>query len=156
MTILVLQAIAGFVLLYFGAEWLVNGSSKLALKLGIAPLIIGLTVVAFGTSSPELFVCLDANLSKEDPNEGGGIVLATIVGSNVFNIALILAIGALIRPIQVSRQIVVREMPILLVATGLLLWFLRDQPAPTPFQKSWRRLLPSASAATHRSGRGRH
>ena len=127
MTILVLQAIAGFVLLYFGAEWLVNGSSKLALKLGIAPLIIGLTVVAFGTSSPELFVCLDANLSKEDPNEGGGIVLATIVGSNVFNIALILAIGALIRPIQVSRQIVVREMPILLVATGLLLWFLRDQ-----------------------------
>jgi len=127
MTIDVLQAIAGLALLYFGAEWLVNGSSKLALRLGIAPLIIGLTVVAFGTSSPELFVCLGANLTQADPTVGGGMVLGTIIGSNVFNLALILAIGALIRPIPVSRQIVIREMPILLVATALLLWFLRDQ-----------------------------
>ena len=127
MTLLVLQAIVGLALLYFGAEWLVSGSSKLALRLGIAPLIIGLTVVAFGTSSPELFVCLGANLNQPIPTVGGGMVMGTIIGSNVFNLALILAIGALIRPIPVSRQIVVREMPILLVATALLIWFLRDQ-----------------------------
>lgn len=126
MTILVLQAIVGLALLYFGAEWLVNGSCKLALRLGIAPLIIGLTVVAFGTSSPELFVCLGANMNKP-PNVGGGIVLGTIIGSNIFNIALVLAIGALIRPIPVSRQIVVREAPILLGATLLFLWVIRDQ-----------------------------
>ncbi len=127
MTLLVLQAIVGLALLYFGAEWLVSGSSKLALRLGIAPLIIGLTVVAFGTSSPELFVCLGANLTEADPIVGGGMVMGTIIGSNVFNLALILAVGALIRPIPVSRQIVVREMPILLAATALLIWFLRDQ-----------------------------
>lgn len=116
----------GLILLYFGAEWLVGGSSRLAVHLGVAPLIVGLTVVAFGTSSPELLVCLHANLSAIDPMAGGGFVMGNIIGSNIYNIALILAVGALIRPIAVSPQILVREGPFLIGATVLLLWLVRD------------------------------
>lgn len=119
-------ATVGLALLYFGAEWLVGGSARLAYRFGISPLIVGLTVVAFGTSSPELLVCLDANLTAATPTAGGGFVLGNIIGSNIFNIALILAVGALIRPILVSRQIIVREAPFLLGATLLLVWFLAD------------------------------
>ena len=119
-------AALGLALLYFGAEWLVGGSSRLAFRLGISPLIVGLTVVAFGTSSPELLVCLHANLSAVEPTAGGGFVLGNILGSNIYNIALILAIGALIHTIPVSRQIIIREAPILIAATLFLLWFLRD------------------------------
>ena len=120
-------ALAGLTLLYFGAEWLVGGSSRLAWRLGVSPMVVGLTVVAFGTSSPELFVCLDANLTSEDPIKGGGIVMGNIIGSNIFNIALILGVGAVIRPIQVSRRIVLGQAPILVAATLMLLWFLRNQ-----------------------------
>jgi cation:H+ antiporter len=119
-------AILGLALLYFGAEWLVGGSSRLAFRLGVSPLIVGLTVVAFGTSSPELLVCLHANLSATDPTAGGGFVMGNIIGSNIYNIALILAVGALIRPILVSRQVIFREGPFLIGMTLLLLWFVRD------------------------------
>ncbi len=120
-------AIFSLALLYFGAEWLVGGSSRLAFRLGISPLIVGLTVVAFGTSSPELLVCLDANLTAVDPTAGGGFVMGNIIGSNIFNIALILAIGAVIRPISISRQVIVREAPILIGATLVLLWMVGNQ-----------------------------
>ncbi len=73
----VLWVLAGLVLLFFGAEWLVKGASDIALKLGISPLVVGLTVVAFGTSAPELLVCLDANAADKP-----GLALGNIIGSS--------------------------------------------------------------------------
>lgn len=104
--------IAGFIALYFGAEWLVKGASEIAIKVGISPLVVGLTVVAFGTSTPELLVCLKANaVSQPD------LALGNIIGSNICNIALILGIAAVIKPIEIHRQIIRREMPILIAVT---------------------------------------
>ena len=104
--------VIGLAFLYYGAEWLVKGSAEIALRLGISPLVVGLTVVAFGTSAPELLVSVQANL--ETPPKGD-IALGNIVGSNICNIALILGAGALVRPIVVHAQIIRREVPILLV-----------------------------------------
>ncbi|MBK1832630.1 calcium/sodium antiporter [Roseibacillus ishigakijimensis] len=113
----------GLVLLYYGAEWLVKGSSELALRVGISPLVVGLTVVAFGTSAPELLVSVSANM-KTPPE--GDIALGNVVGSNICNLALVLGIAALIRPFSIHRQVLKREMPILLVATGLFVVMLMD------------------------------
>lgn len=115
--------LVGLVLLYYGAEWLVKGSSELALRLGISPLVVGLTVVAFGTSAPELLVGLQANL--QDPPKGD-LALGNVVGSNIFNIALILGAGALMRPIVVHAQVIKREIPILLVVSGAFVAMLWD------------------------------
>ena len=112
--------IAGLVALYFGAEWLVGGSSRLALRFGLSPLVVGLTVVAFGTSAPELFVSIGFNM-RGFPDASVG----NIVGSNICNIALILGLSALIRPLEIKSQIIRREMPILIgasVALILILW----------------------------------
>lgn len=109
------QLVAGLVLLYFGAEWLVSGAAGLAASLGIRPLIIGLTVVAYGTSSPELVVGISAGFRDQ-----GAIALGNVIGSNVANIGLILAACALVRAPSVDRQIVVRELPVLAVATALI------------------------------------
>ena len=106
---------AGLAGLYYGAEWLVGGSSKLALRLGVAPLVIGLTVVAFGTSAPELAVCLQLNLAgKPDAAVGN------VVGSNICNILLILGVSALLRPIAIKSQVIWREMPVLIVVSLVL------------------------------------
>lgn len=113
----------GLTLLYFGAEWLVKGSSEIALKVGISPLVVGLTVVAFGTSAPELLVSLKANMHVPPQ---GDIALGNVVGSNICNIALILGVGALIRPITVHAQILKREMPLLLVASVVFVAMLWD------------------------------
>lgn len=103
----------GLVLLYFGAEWLVKGSASMALKLGVSPLVVGLTVVAFGTSAPELLVCLQANF-----NPGGGdIAIGNIVGSNICNILMVLGASAMVFPLVIHEQIIKREMNILLVAS---------------------------------------
>lgn len=104
--------IAGFIALYFGAEWLVKGASEIAIKVGISPLVVGLTVVAFGTSTPELLVCLKANAVGQPD-----LALGNIIGSNICNIALILGIAAVIKPIEIHRQIIRREMPILIAVT---------------------------------------
>ncbi|MFT6864883.1 MAG: cation:H+ antiporter [Akkermansiaceae bacterium] len=113
--------VGGLVLLYFGAEWLVRGSSELAIRFGISPLVVGLTVVAFGTSAPELVVSVKANL---DGN--GGMAIGNVVGSNICNIALVLGVGAVIFPIAIQRQVIRREMPILLVASTVFLLMMRD------------------------------
>ncbi len=118
----------GLVLLYFGAEWLVQGAASLSLKIGLSPLIVGLTVVAFGTSAPELLVSLQANL--EDPPRGG-FALGNIIGSNICNIALILGVAALIRPIKVNKQVIARDAPILVIVTLVFVWMLRDQRVST-------------------------
>lgn len=116
-----LLVLAGFILLYYGAEWLVKGSSELALKAGISPLVVGLTVVAFGTSAPELLVSVSANL-KTPPQ--GDFALGNVVGSNICNLALVLGVGALIRPMQIHQQVLRREMPVLLVVTAVFGAFL--------------------------------
>ncbi len=103
-------------LLFIGAEGLVRGSSSLALRAGLSRLMVGLTIVAFGTSSPELVVSVKATLSQQ-----GDIAVGNVVGSNIFNIAVILGITALLCPIPVHRQIIRIDAPIALALTGLLI-----------------------------------
>ncbi len=107
----------GLVLLYFGAEWLVKGSASVALKLGVPPLVVGLTVVAFGTSAPELLVCLQANFSQG----GGDIAIGNIVGSNICNILMVLGASAMVFPLVIHEQIIRREMNILLGASVIFI-----------------------------------
>ena len=114
--------VIGLIGLYFGAEWLVSGSSRLALKLGVSPLVIGLTVVALGTSAPELAVCLSLNL-----NGSPDAAVGNIVGSNICNILLILGFSGLLMPLAIHRQVLRKEMPILLVVSFLLVCMLVDQ-----------------------------
>lgn len=113
--------VLGLVLLYYGAEWLVKGASELAIRLGISPLMVGLTVVAFGTSAPELVVSLNANL-----NGSGGMAIGNVVGSNICNIALVLGVGAVIFPLAIQKQVIRRELPVLLFATMVFLFMIRD------------------------------
>jgi len=108
-TILVL---AGLLLLYYGAEYLVNGCSRLALSFGVRPLVVGLTVVAFATSMPELMVSLFAASRGASSMAAGNII-----GSNIANIGLILGVAALITPIVVARTTLTREVPIMVVAS---------------------------------------
>ena len=115
--------ILGLALLYYGAEWLVKGSSELALRVGISPLIVGLTIVAFGTSAPELLVSVKANM--QTPPEGD-FALGNVVGSNICNLALVLGIAALIKPFGIHGQVLKREMPILIGATVVFVLMLLD------------------------------
>ena len=121
MAIEILLLIIGLALLYFGGEWLITGSVTLARKLGVAPLIVGLTVVAFGTSAPELFVNTRAALSGH-----GEISFGNIFGSNIANIALILGLCAIVRPIAVHKQLVRKTIPMLLAFTGLAIFMVLD------------------------------
>ena len=102
--------IVGLGVLYYGAEWLVKGAAGLALHYGIRPLVVGLTVVALGTSMPEFVVNFFAALSNED-----GLALGNIVGSNICNIALILGSSALVIPLAVTPGTLRKEYPIMLV-----------------------------------------
>lgn len=108
--------IVGLVFLITGAEVLVRGSSRLASALGISPLIIGLTIVAFGTSSPELAVSIQSALAGQ-----AGIAVGNVVGSNIFNILFILGLSAIIVPLFVSEQLVRLEVPLLIVLS-ILVW----------------------------------
>lgn len=104
---------AGLGLLLGGAEGLVRGASSLARRLGLSPLVIGLTVVSFGTSAPELVVCVTAALDGR-----GAIAVGNVVGSNISNIGLILGVAALVYPLRVQLQVVRTEVPIMLVVSG--------------------------------------
>jgi len=117
----ILILLAGFALLYFGGEYLVKGSSSLALQLGVTPLLVGLTVVAFGTSSPELAVSIKAGLAG-----AGDLALGNVVGSNIFNILGILGIASLVQPMTVKAQIIRVDMPIVIGVSLLLCFLLRD------------------------------
>jgi len=121
MTLAIIYLLAGLVLLYFGAEGLVRGSSSLALRLGLSPLVVGLTVVAFGTSSPELMVSLKAALAGQ-----ADISVGNVVGSNICNIGLILGLCALITPIATNSQIVRVDIPIMIGITALSLALMAD------------------------------
>lgn len=112
---------AGGVLLYFGAEWLVGGASRLAASFRIPELVVGLTVVAYGTSAPEAVVSVDATLRGH-----GEIAVGNVIGSNVANLGLILGLSALIRPARVDGTLRRRELPVLLAATLALPLILID------------------------------
>lgn len=99
----------GLVLLTLGAEWLVRGASTLALAAKISPLVVGLTVVAFGTSAPELFVTVAATIEGEP-----GIALGNVVGSNIFNALFILGISAMIVPLTVAPQLLRVDLPMMI------------------------------------------
>lgn len=105
----------GLVLLIAGAELLVRGASKLAIALGISPLVVGLTVVAYGTSSPELAVSVQSAFVGQ-----GNIALGNVIGSNIANVLLILGISALITPLVVSIQLIRFDVP-LMIGVSLLL-----------------------------------
>jgi cation:H+ antiporter len=111
---------AGLVALYFGAEWLVNGAASLAMRYGISPLVVGLTVVAFGTSAPELFVSIGFN-ARGLPD----MALGHVIGSNICNIGLVLGVSAFICVLQVKSALLLRDLPILLISTvvfSAMLW----------------------------------
>jgi cation:H+ antiporter len=109
---------AGLAALVVGAEALVRGASKLALSFGISPLVVGLTVVALGTSSPEIAVTADAVLDGK-----GDLALGNVVGSNIFNVLFILGVSAVITPLLVAQQLIRQEVPIM-IGTSLLLFVL--------------------------------
>lgn len=113
--------VTGFVCLIFGANWLVDGASALAKKYKISDLAIGLTIVAFGTSAPELVVSVIGSM-----NGYSDIVLGNIVGSNNFNLFLILGISGLILPISVQSSTAWKEIPISLLVAVLLLFLIND------------------------------
>ena len=104
--------ISGMVVLYFGAEWLVRGASRLANSLGVSPIVVGLTVVSLGTSAPELVVCLVAALQGNP-----GLAIGNVMGSNLANIGLILGLTSLVHPLEVKHRVVWREMPVMLLIT---------------------------------------
>lgn len=111
----VIKFIGGAILLLYGADLLVKGASNLAKSFGISSLVIGLTVVAFGTSAPELAVTLNASATAKPD-----IALGNVIGSNVFNILFILGLSALLSPLFVSRQVIKSELPVMIFAVILL------------------------------------
>jgi cation:H+ antiporter len=113
--------LAGIVLLYFGAEWLVRGASRLARSFGMSALVVGLTVVAIGTSAPELVVSLLAVLRGQTD-----MTVGNVVGSNISNIALILGASAIIYPIAIQGRLLSRGIPLMILATILLWLLVRD------------------------------
>jgi cation:H+ antiporter len=113
----------GLGVLYVGADWLVKGASSLALDLGIRPLVVGLTVVALGTSMPELLLNVIAVWEDQD-----ALAIGNIIGSNIANIALILGVTALVLPLTVAPDALKKEYPMMLGVT-LLFWFLASQGA---------------------------
>lgn len=105
-----------FVPLTLGADWLVRGAAGLAQRFGVSPLVVGLTVVAFGTSAPELVVSALASLEGQPD-----VAVGNVMGSTAANVGLIVGIGALIRPIRVHRRVIVRETPLVIIVLSLVM-----------------------------------
>ncbi len=119
MNLAILLTLVSFVVLTVGAEILVRGASSVGLRFGLSPLVIGLTIVAFGTSAPELAVSTRAALSG-----AGDIAMGNVVGSNLFNAALILGLAALVRPLTVQLQVIRFDIPLMLAASVMFVGFL--------------------------------
>lgn len=118
-TLNIAQVILGIAILYWGAEWLIRGSASVARAFGVKPLVIGLTVVAYGASAPELAIATKTALTGHQP-----IALGTVIGSCAANISLILGLTALVSPPTIDGRVIRREIPILLgsaIAVPLLL-----------------------------------
>mgnify|MGYP001799519607 CR=1 FL=1 len=110
--------ILGIVFLVVGADFLVRGASNLAAMVGISPLVIGLTVVAFGTSAPELAVSLHAAFNNQ-----AQLAVGNVVGSNICNVLLILGLSALVAPLVVAQQLIRLDVPIMIGVSGLVFLF---------------------------------
>ncbi len=116
-----LYLLLGSTMLFFGAEGLVRGSASVALRTGLSALVVGLTIVAFGTSSPELVVSFTAGL------EGNAdIAIGNVVGSNICNIALIIGVAAMIRPIKVNIQLIKFDLLVMIGVSVLLIVIIAD------------------------------
>ena len=111
----ILLFILGIVLIIAGANYLTEGASALARRFGVSPLVVGLTIVAFGTSSPELIVSLMSALKGNS-----GIAMGNVVGSNIFNVLVIGGITALVTPITITRSTIRREIPLMILACLVL------------------------------------
>jgi len=112
---------AGLVLLVIGADLLVKGAARLAATFGIPSLVIGLTVVAFGTSAPELAVSVKAAYAGQ-----AELAIANVVGSNIFNVLFILGVSALIMPLIISRQLIRQDVPIMVAVSVIALLMVQD------------------------------
>jgi cation:H+ antiporter len=121
MEILIFKILGGLVVLTFGADFLVKGASRLAGLFGISPLIIGLTIVAAGTSAPEFTVSVMSALKGQSD-----IAVGNVVGSNIFNVLFILGVSALITPLGVSRQLIRLDVPIMIATSFLVMWVSKD------------------------------
>lgn len=119
---ILLLLVSGGLLLYLGAEWLVRGSASLAIRLGISSLVVGLTVVSLGTSAPEMVVSIKAALSGL-----GSIAIGNVIGSNISNIAIILGVSALLRPMKVNRRLLRFDAPVMVAVSILFFVMMRDQ-----------------------------
>ena len=117
-----LTLVAGLVLLVIGAEFLVKGAARVAAILQISPLIIGLTIVAYGTSAPEMSVSIMSSLSAE----GADIAIGNVVGSNICNILLVLGLSSVVAPLIVTKQIIRSDVPIMIGVSLLLFMFALD------------------------------
>lgn len=111
--------VVGIVLLVFGGNWTIDGAANIARKLGISPLLVGFTVIAFGTSLPELLVSVQANW-----NGFPGISLGNVVGSNIANILLVIGMTAIVYPLTSKRDEVKWDVVMMIASTGLLLCFI--------------------------------
>ena len=112
LAVYVVLLLGGFGAIYFGAEWLVRGAARIASAMGISPVVVGLTLVALGTSAPELVVGIFAVLRDD-----GGLLMGNVLGSNLANIGLILGATALITPLGVADRVIARDVPIMLLIT---------------------------------------
>lgn len=110
--------ILGLVLLVGGAEFLVRGASRLALAFGLSPLVVGLTVVAFGTSAPEFAVSVASAYAGD-----GDLAMGNVVGSNIFNVLVILGLSALIIPLAVNQKLIRFDVPVM-IGVSVLLWIM--------------------------------
>jgi cation:H+ antiporter len=138
----------GLLVLVAGGELVVRGSSRLALSFGISPVVIGLTVLAFGTSSPELAVALGASLSGSPD-----VAVGNVVGSNIYNILLVLGLATLVRTLIVQQQLVRFDVP-LVIGVSVLLWLLSlDGTLSTVEGMLLLALLLAYTAISVRSGR---
>lgn len=115
MVIQIILLIIGFILLIKGADWFVDGASSIASNFKVSKMLIGLTVVAFGTSAPEFAVSIQSHL-----NGAGELLIGNVIGSNILNILLVIGIGAFIYPITIKSATVKKELPMLLLITTLL------------------------------------
>ena len=116
--LVVLYFLLGLGLLYYGADYLVKGGSNIALKLKVSPLVIGLTLVAYGTSAPELVVSIDSSLKGF-----GDVSLGNVVGSNICNIALIVGLCAVITPLQANPKLLKFDIGVMIAAAAVLFGF---------------------------------
>ncbi len=112
----IVYLVIGLALILLGANWLTDGSAAIAKRFGISDLVVGLTVVAFGTSAPELVISVMSAL-----NGSAGLAIGNVVGSNIFNILMIIGITAIVKPIRVEKSVMTNELPLTLLSSVVLL-----------------------------------